>query len=193
MKHNSNHPSTEPNEMDIIFAGTGGQGVQTIGLIIATAAMMEDREVLFRPDYEGKIRTGISNCVVSISETAIWSPGVLKEYDMLVALNENALRSLEERVKPGGILIWEAGIKERPKRHDLKLVDVHAYKQATDVLGNVKVMNMIVLGAILQAAPMVKKESVIAALSQTIPSIYHHLIPLNEQAIDIGLKLKIRN
>ena len=174
---------------EMIFAGFGGQGVLSLGTILAYAAMKEGKEVSWMPSYGPEMRGGTANCIVNISDQPISSP-VVNEYDVGVVLNQPSLKKFEPKVKKGGILIWEStNIKEAPKRTDIQLYALPAVEIATNELKNVKVMNMIVLGALLKLKQIVKKESVLIALKAALPERHHHLLPLNEKAINLGMKL----
>ena len=174
---------------EMIFAGFGGQGVLSMGKLLAYAAMKEGREISWMPSYGPEMRGGTANCMVNVSDQSISSP-IVTQYDVVVALNLPSLKKFEPKVKPGGILIWESStIKEPPTRTDIKVYALPAIDKATNDLKNVKVMNMLVLGSLVKVNPVVKKESLLVALKETLPERYHHLIPLNEQAIDLGLSL----
>ncbi|MFC2158749.1 2-oxoacid:acceptor oxidoreductase family protein [Acidobacteriota bacterium] len=175
------------NEM--IFAGFGGQGVLSMGQILAQSALKEGKEVTWFPSYGPEMRGGTANCTVNISDQPISSP-VVNEYDVAVVLNLPSLKKFEPRVKEGGILIWESTIiKEKPSREDIRTYAVPAVERATSVLENIKVMNMIMLGALVQVNGIVSKESLMAALRETLPQRYHHLLPVNERAVNIGIDL----
>ena len=174
---------------EMIFAGFGGQGVLSMGTILAYAAMREGKEVSWMPSYGPEMRGGTANCIVNISDQPISSP-VVNEYDLGVVLNQPSLKKFESKVKKGGILIWEStNIKKAPKRTDVQLYALPAVEIATNELKNVKVMNMIVLGALLKLKQIVKKESVLIALKAALPERHHHLLPLNEKAINLGMNL----
>jgi len=173
------------NEM--IFAGFGGQGVLSMGKLIAYAAMKEGKEISWMPSYGPEMRGGTANCMVNISDEPISSP-VVNEYDVVVALNQPSLKKFESKVKKGGILIWESStIKEPPTRTDIKVYPLPAIELASNELKNVKVMNMLILGALVKMLDIVKKESLLLALKETLPERHHKLIPLNEKAIDLGM------
>lgn len=94
----------------------------------------------------------------------------------------------EESVKPGGILIYDPnGIIHPPTRKDITIYTVEGAKLAAE-MGNTKIFNMIVLGAYLKVKPIVKMENVIRGLKKSLPERYHKLIPLNEDAITMGMK-----
>ncbi len=50
-------------------------------------------------------------------------------------------------------------------------------------------MNMLVLGALVKLKPIVKPESLLVALKETLPERHYELIPVNEQAIELGMSL----
>ena len=174
---------------EMIFAGFGGQGVLSMGMLLAYAAMKEDKEVSWMPSYGPEMRGGTANCIVNISDQPISSP-IVSFYDMAVVFNQPSLKKFEPKVKQGGSLIWESTtIKEPPSRNDIKIYPIPAIEKATHELKNVKVMNMLMLGVLLKLNPIVKKETVIQALKDTLPERHHHLIPLNREAIDLGMAL----
>jgi 2-oxoglutarate ferredoxin oxidoreductase subunit gamma len=174
---------------EMVFAGFGGQGVLSMGAMLAYAAMKEGYEVSWMPSYGPEMRGGTANCMVNISDEPISSP-IVNEYDIGLVFNLPSLKKFEQKIKPGGILLWESSIiKEPPVRDDITVYAVPAIKVAAEQLENTKVMNMVAMGALLKVANIVKKESVVLALKEALPERHHHLIPLNEQAIDTGMKL----
>jgi 2-oxoglutarate ferredoxin oxidoreductase subunit gamma len=174
---------------EMIFAGFGGQGVLSMGTLLAYAAMKEGKEVSWMPSYGPEMRGGTANCMVNISDEPISSP-IVSEYDVAVVLNQPSLKKFEPRVKKEGILIWESThIKEPPFRQDITVIPLPAVEKATNDLKNVKVMNMLLLGALVKLTHTVKKESLMIALKDTLPKRHHHLIPLNEKAINMGMNL----
>ncbi len=174
---------------EMIFAGFGGQGVLSMGTLLAYAAMKEGKEVSWMPSYGPEMRGGTANCIVNISDQPISSP-IVSEYDVAVVLNQPSLRKFESRIKPDGILIWEStNIKKPPSRTDIDVHALPAIEKASHELNNVKVMNMLVLGALIKINEIVKKESLLIALKETLPKRHYHLIPLNEKAIELGMNL----
>ncbi len=175
--------------LEMIFAGFGGQGVLSMGTLLAYAAMKEGKEVSWMPSYGPEMRGGTANCIVNISDRSISSP-IVSSYDVEIVLNLPSLKKFESRIKNGGILIWEStNIKQPPTRSDIQVFALPAVEKATHELNNVQVMNMLVLGALIKINGIVKKESLLVALSETLPERHHHLIPLNKQAIELGESL----
>ena len=174
---------------EMIFAGFGGQGVLSMGTLLAYAAMKEGKEISWMPSYGPEMRGGTANCIVNISDQPISSP-IVSAYDVAIVFNQPSLKKFEGKVKKGGILIWESTtIKEPPSRTDIEIYPIPAIKKATHDLKNVKVMNMLMLGVLVKKTGIVKKESVLQALKETLPERHHHLIPLNKEAIDLGMTL----
>ena len=174
---------------EMVFAGFGGQGVLSLGTILAYAAMKEGKEVTWFPSYGPEMRGGTANCMVNIGDEEISSP-IVNDYDLAMVFNLPSLKKFESRVKPGGTLVWESSIiKEPPQRDDITIHALPAIRVAVDELKNSKVMNMVALGALVKINGVVKKESIVQALRETLPERYHHLLPLNEKAIETGMSL----
>ena len=175
--------------VEAIFSGFGGQGVLSMGKLLAYAAMKEGKEVSWMPSYGPEMRGGTANCIVNVSDEPISSP-VVTEYDVAVVLNQPSLKKFEPRVKKGGLLIWESStIKEGPTRTDIRTIALPAIDKATNELKNVKVMNMLVLGALNKLKPIVDPETLLTALKETLPARHHKLIPVNKEAIELGMSL----
>ena len=173
---------------EIIIAGFGGQGVLSMGKILAYSGLMEDKEVTWMPSYGPEQRGGTANVTVILSDERISSP-ILNSYDMVVVLNQQGLDKFQSKVKPGGILIYDNyGIHTPPTRTDIKVYCIEAMN-ATFELGNNKAFNMIVLGAMLKLNSIVTIESVVKALKKTLPERHHHMIPMNEEALRKGMSL----
>jgi 2-oxoglutarate ferredoxin oxidoreductase subunit gamma len=172
---------------EIIIAGFGGQGVLSMGKILAYSGIMEGEEVSWMPSYGPEMRGGTANVTVILSDERISSP-YLKVYDTAIILNQQSMDKFEEAVKPGGVLIYDPnGIVAHPTRTDIKIFQIEGNQLAMD-MGNKKVFNMIVLGGFLKVKPIVKLESVLAGLKKSLPERYHHLIPINKEAISIGMQ-----
>lgn len=173
---------------EIVIAGFGGQGVLSMGKILAYSGLMEDKEVTWMPSYGPEQRGGTANVTVILSDDRISSP-VLNSYDTAVILNQQSLDKFESKVKPDGVLIYDNyGIHTPPTRTDIHIYKIEAMEATFDIK-NAKAFNMIVLGALLKVKPIVSIESVIKALKKTLPERHHHLIPMNEQALQMGMGL----
>ena len=170
---------------EIIIAGFGGQGVLSMGKILAYSGLMEDKEVTWMPAYGPEQRGGTANVTVIVSEERISSP-ILSQYDVAIGLNQPSLDKFESKVKPGGILIYDGfGIINPPTRKDINVYRIDAMDKAAE-LKNSKVFNMIVLGGLLKVCPIVSTNGLNKALYKTLPERHHGLIPLNMEAVEAG-------
>ncbi len=173
---------------EIIIAGFGGQGVLSMGKILAYSGIMQDKEVTWMPSYGPEMRGGTANVSVILSDTKISSP-ILSKFDSAIILNQQSLDKFEEAVKPGGVLIYDPnGIIRHPERKDINIYKIAAVEGAA-TLGNAKAYNMIVFGSYLKVKPIVSMDNVIAGLKKSLPPRHHKLIPMNEQAISLGMEL----
>jgi len=172
---------------EIIIAGFGGQGVLSMGKILAYSGIMQDQEVSWMPSYGPEMRGGTANVTVIVSDERISSP-TLTKYDTAIILNQQSMDKFESTVKPGGILLYDPnGISHHPTRKDIEIYKIDGAKLAAE-MGNTKIFNMVVLGAYLKIKPIVKLENVVKGLKKSLPERYHKLIPLNEDAITMGMK-----
>jgi 2-oxoglutarate ferredoxin oxidoreductase subunit gamma len=173
---------------EIILAGFGGQGVLSIGMALAYSSIIEGKETTWMPSYGPEMRGGTANCIVIISDEKISSP-ILTRFDSGIIMNEPSLEKFEQSIKPGGFLFFEEStIIVPPTRKDITVVSIPAVSEA-EAMKKKQVANMIMLGAFLEARPVVKIETVIQALKKVLPERHHHLLPLNEKAILRGKEL----
>lgn len=175
-------------QYEIIIAGFGGQGVLSMGKILAYSGLMQGQEVTWMPSYGPEMRGGTSNVTVIISDDRISSP-ILTQYDTVIILNQQSMDKFENSVKPGGLLIYDPnGITRHPSRRDIQIYKVEATVAASE-MENQKIFNMIILGGYLKVKPIVKMENVIKGLKKSIPERNHKLLPLNEKAILKGMEI----
>ncbi len=173
---------------EIIIAGFGGQGVLSMGKILAYSGIMQDQEVSWMPSYGPEMRGGTANVTVILSDNRINSP-ILTQYDTAIILNQQSMDKFESEVKPGGLLLYDPnGIIRPPERKDINIYKIEASKEASN-LGLPKIFNMIVLGGYIKIKPIVKLDNVMLGLKKSLPPRYHHMIPDNEKAIKRGLEI----
>lgn len=176
---------------EIIIAGFGGQGVLSMGKIMAYSGVMEDMEVSWMPSYGPEMRGGTANVIVILSSQRISSP-IIKSFDTAIILNQQSLDKFESAIKPGGVLIYDGnGITRHPEREDITVYRIDATEEATRMKSQ-KTFNMIVMGGFLKVKPLIKLESVIKGLKKSLPERYHHLIPENEKALERGMEIIVK-
>lgn len=170
---------------EIIISGFGGQGVMSIGKSLAEAGVNESLEVSWVPSYGPEMRGGTANCSVVLSDQSIGSPLVSKPTE-LIAMNKPSLLKFESEVVPGGaIFINSSIIKDKVRRTDVSAYYVPCDGIAAE-LGNVKVANMVMLGAYISATGALKSETIRDMLTHMFTGPKAKLADLNMKALDQG-------
>lgn len=171
---------------EMICAGFGGQGVMLIGQLLAYGGLFDEKAVSWFPSYGPEMRGGTANCSVVISDEQVGSP-VVSEPDGIIAMNRPSLEKFASVVKPGGVIVYNSSLIEiTPTRKDLRVIPVPANEIATE-LGNLRVANILALGAYLKATQVVTMESVEKAFEKVLPPHRRNLIPLNIEALKKGI------
>ncbi len=172
-------------QAEIIFAGFGGQGVLFAGQILAFAGMDAGKQVTWMPSYGPEMRGGTANCTVIIDEDEIGSP-LVRNPKGVVVMNLPSLDKYELSVAPGGVLIINSSLVNRGTvRTDIEGLLIPAQELAED-LGNKRLTNIILLGALLQKLPVLPLEAIEQALDRHLPERHRRLLPANIQALRQG-------
>ena len=173
---------------EIIISGFGGQGVLSMGKLLAYAAMMEGKEVSWLPAYGPEQRGGTANCTVIVSDRKVPSP-IVSQYSTAILLNQPSIEKFVASVKPGGALIYDnSSIIAPPEREDINIYCMDAMDAAAE-MHNIKTFNMIVLGGLIKIKPIVSVENIKKALYKTLPERHYNLIPINEEALQKGMQI----
>jgi len=173
----------------ILISGFGGQGVLTLGQLIATIGLNQGKEVTWMPSYGAEMRGGTANCSVIISDKMIGSPIASTNIDILCAMNIPSIVKFLNNVKPDGkVFVNSSIVKEPVGRTDISATYVDASNIASKV-GDIRVANMVMLSGFLAKTNLFSFEDVEAVLKQRFSGTrYEHLIPLNVEAVKQGLE-----
>lgn len=172
--------------LDAIIAGFGGQGVMLIGNLLAFAGMEAGYHVTYIPVYGPEMRGGTANCTVVVSDEPIGSP-IIKRPETLIIMNRPSMDKFQPMLKDGGVVVINSSLVD-PALADLprvRSVPVAA-NEIADALGNVRMANMVALGAWLKATGAIPLEAVQASLPHVISKHYANLIPKNAEALAKG-------
>ncbi len=173
---------------ELIIAGFGGQGVLSMGKILAYAGVIQDLEVSWMPSYGPEMRGGTANVMVMLSDKPISSP-VVHEFDTAIILNQQSMDKFESMVKPGGALIYDKnGVANPPTRVDIDIYTIDAMAE-TVKMGSAKMFNTLILGGYLKVRPSILLDSVFQALKRSLPERAWKLLPANEMAIKRGMEI----
>ncbi len=169
----------------VIISGFGGQGVLFAAQVLAYAGMKEGRHVTWLPSYGVEMRGGTARCTVTISDEPIGSP-ITNSPTMAVVMNPPSMEKFEPLVKPGGYLIINDSLVPAPcARKDITAIRVPANDMAKEI-GNERLANMVLLGALRKATGIVSFDSLVKALEENIPERRRHLLEPNVKAIERG-------
>ncbi|TAK36717.1 MAG: 2-oxoacid:ferredoxin oxidoreductase subunit gamma [Chloroflexota bacterium] len=175
-------------ETSVVIAGFGGQGILVAGQLLSYGAIIEGRNVTFWPAYGAETRGGTVHCTVTLSDEEIGSP-IVPNPDAAIIMNRPSLDRYEPQLKSGGLLVYNSSMIDRqPQRQDLHLLSVPATEQASE-MGSLLVATLVAVGAYLAAAKVLNPASVKSALRKVIPEGRHHLLGMNEQALDRGIAI----
>ena len=171
----------------IICAGFGGQGVMSMGQLITYAGMLENKEVSWLPSYGPEMRGGTANCSVIVSDTPIGSPVITNDATSAIIMNLPSLIKFEKDVAPGGdIFINRSLIDQKVERTDVNVYYIDANDIAYE-LGNPRVANMVMLGALIEIKKTVDIESILEAFKKVFGPTKEKFVPLNKEALEKGM------
>ena len=170
-----------------VFAGFGGQGVLSMGLNLAQAALLEGKNVTYLPSYGAEVRGGTANCTVAVSDEEIASP-VASSPDFIVAMNQPSMVRFQNQIQSGGVLFINSSLIETEiSRGDVDIVKVPANSIA-EQLGSARSANMVMLGAFTKKSNIVSISSVIEGLKSALKK-KQKLIAVNTKALMAGYDL----
>jgi 2-oxoglutarate ferredoxin oxidoreductase subunit gamma len=172
-------------QSEVIFSGFGGQGALFAGQLLAYSAMEENKHVTWLPSYGPEMRGGTAHCIVIVSDDPIGSP-VIRRPGAAIVMNTPSMDKYESLVKPGGVLVVNRSLVARdPVRHDITNVLV-AGNDIAESCGDLRMANVVLLGALLKTLPLVSNRSVMLALEKHIPSRHRDLLEANASALELG-------
>jgi len=170
-----------------VIAGFGGQGVMSMGLSLAQAAMFEAKNVTYLPSYGAEVRGGTANCTVVISDDEIASP-VASAPEFVIAMNQPSVVRFQNQLQSGGLFFVNSSLVESEiSRGDINIVRVPANSVA-ETLGSPRSANMVMLGAFIKKSGLVSFDSMIEALKSTLGR-KQKLVAINEKALKAGYDL----
>lgn len=136
--------------LSITFAGFGGQGVLTAGLLLAQVSMVAGKEITWVPSYGSEMRGGTASCHLRIGDSEIMNP-FFSSKDALIAMNQDSVNTMQTSIVSGGLLISNSTmVNERNFRHDIRVVEIEATGIAAE-LKNPRGANIVMLGAAIAA------------------------------------------
>jgi 2-oxoglutarate ferredoxin oxidoreductase subunit gamma len=173
---------------EVIISGFGGQGTLFAGQILAYAGMDAGNHVTWIPSYGPEMRGGKARCTVVVSDEEIGSP-IVRRPTAAIVMNIPSMEAYEPAVKPGGVLVVNSSLIDlTSQREDITVIYVPATEMATE-MGNVRVANMILLGAWAVATGVLAPEQLGQALADHLPEGRQKLVPINQEALRRGVEV----
>ena len=175
-------------QYDIIFSGFGGQGALFAGQLLAYAAMDEGRHVTWIPSYGPEMRGGTAHCTVIVSDEEIGSP-LVRNPSTVVALNNPSVEKYEPLIAANGHLIYNASlVSHLVTRRNIHAIAIPGSDIAAE-LGHAKLLNMVMLGVLLDRTQVLPVEAIERALEAHMPARHRELLEANKQALRRGIEL----
>lgn len=172
-------------QTEIVISGFGGQGTLFAGSVLSYMALDADLEVTWIPSYGPEMRGGTANCTVIISDEVIGSP-LVKSPQVVIAMNLPSVEKYEPLLKSGGIMVVNSSLTDKaPEREDIQVVMIPANDMA-DELGNLRLANMICMGALTEVLPLLDINKIKQSLADHLPERQQKLVPINHEALDRG-------
>jgi 2-oxoglutarate ferredoxin oxidoreductase subunit gamma len=174
-------------KIEILIGGFGGQGIMSLGKIIALGALKEKKVVTWFPSYGAEVRGGTAHCFVKISDKFISSP-FIEMVDFAIIFNQPSLDKFEKNLKKGGILIGNSDfIKRESRRKDIKKIMLPLNEIALEC-GNIKTANIVALGVLVKISNLFKKKNIVEALKEVFKN--KEILEKNLKALEKGLGWK---
>ena len=175
-------------DLNMVFAGFGGQGVLFAGKVVAYAGLIEGRELSWLPSYGPEMRGGTANCSICLSDEPIGSPLVTNP-NVLVAMNRPSLDKFIGDVEPGGVVILDSSLIDvKVEREDISVYYVPASSLAEEN-GLKGLANIILVGKLFKEVGFCSAETLDKAIQKCVPARKAAMLDFNRKAIEIGSAL----
>ena len=175
-------------ETSVIISGFGGQGALFAGQVLAYAGMDAGLHVTWIPSYGPEMRGGTAHCTVILSDEPIGSP-LVRHPSIAIVMNRPSMDKYEPLVRVGGLLVVNSSLVDRPpEREDIRVIEIPA-SEIADELGDKRLVNIVLLGAMLAETGLLPLETAERALERHLPERHHALLEANRQALRRGAAL----
>ncbi len=173
-------------QQEVIISGFGGQGALFSGQLLAHAAMASGNEVTWIPSYGPEMRGGKARCTVVVSDEGKIGSPLVRQPSGAIVLNLPSMEAFASAVKTDGVLVVNSSLVPlKSERTDIRIV----YLPATDIaieMGDVRMANVLLLGALVEATGIVSLDAVAKALEDNLPARHRKVLPLNYEALKRG-------
>jgi Pyruvate/2-oxoacid:ferredoxin oxidoreductase gamma subunit len=174
-------------ERELMLTGIGGQGVQLAAQVIARAATLEGRNVMFFGVYSGAMRGGNTDSTVVVADGDLDAPPIISRTWSAIAMHHEFWEPMHAKLRDGSVLLLNSTLFEAPvERERFRVFDLPVTEIAATELGNLLVASMVMTGAYVGITGLVSIDSAVAAMRQSVPAYRQQHVALNERALRAG-------
>lgn len=170
----------------LLCAGFGGQGVMSLGKILAYGGMLEGKKVTWLPSYGPEMRGGTAYCCVMISDKPIGSPLITDDATSGIIMNLPSFAKFEPRISDGGLMLVNSSLVNKTSRR----TDLHAYYipavEEAEICGDARMANTVMLGAYLQVTNLITEASILKAFRLVFGTTSKKVLHQNKEALARG-------
>lgn len=172
----------------LLISGSGGQGVVSAGVMLAESAAESGKYATCLPEYGPEQRGGSAKCTVIISDREIISP-LPKKFMNFIALNEQGFKKFSPQIRENGLMVLNSNrVNSEAKREDVKVIFVPADDIASEI-GNVKISNIIMIGALIGAAGIISEEAFLESIAKKFSGKNPQIVEMNAAALKKGVAI----
>lgn len=179
-------------EIEIMLTGIGGQGVQLLSLVLAQAAALEKREVMYLGTYGGNMRGGNTDSTLVVADKPIIAPPILSKVGVAVAMHHEFWKPVETKLRPGALVLLNSTVFVGDVAVDDALIYKVPATEMASALGTPMCASMVMLGAYAAISDIVSLDSLIEAMTQSLPSYRKQHVELNSRALSTGYESQQR-
>lgn len=166
-----------------LMSGSGGQGVITMAILLAEAAVLyEGRNAVQSQSYGPEARGGATRSDVIVSDGPIFFPKVTQP-NYLVALTNEASSKYLPLIRPGGLCLFDSDLVQPDARVDAQRRGLPMHQAVMDTLGKAVAFNICVLGALATLTGVVSLGSLESVLARRFAPQHHET---NRKALRLG-------
>lgn len=169
-----------------LLSGSGGQGVITMAILLAEAAVLHEGLVAVQSQsYGPEARGGATRSDVIIAESEIFFPKV-NQPNVLVALTQEASDKYLPLIRPGGVCLFDSDLVHPARNIDARRMALPMLRQVKEAFGKTQAFNICVLGALVTLTSVVRLESLEKVLASRFAAAHHEN---NRKALYLGAEL----
>ncbi len=187
IKEGSEKSTMLRKDLRIKCAGFGGQGVLSLGMMIASIAHTREIKVSWLPSYGPEMRGGTANCSVVLSNECIGAPKV-ENPNIFIAMNQPSMDKFLSSVQPNGIVIYDSVHVATPIKENVRFLAVRASEIAKNI-GNIQCANSAILGAFSAILNQIEQKDYELAFEEAVKATFvlkPDLIDINLKAFNLG-------